>query len=144
MGKRDQVLAAFGRNLRTQRERKGLTQEQLGLEADITMRYIGMIERAETSATVGMLGKVAEADGDTATAISAYEQAGALLPQHHRPWLFLSQLYAHSGRADQQAKAADLRKRAEGLCRGGNVDAAVQRSLPHDFAMMGCAGLLGY
>ena len=50
-------------NVRRLRKERGLTQEQLAHEAGIAMRYIGMIERAETSATVGMLGKLAEALG---------------------------------------------------------------------------------
>lgn len=54
----DRVVAANVRRLRLER---GLTQEQLALEAGIAMRYVGMIERAETSATVGMLGKLATA-----------------------------------------------------------------------------------
>ena len=54
----EQIVATNVRRLRLER---GLTQEQLGLEAGIAMRYVGMIERAETSATVGMLGKLAEA-----------------------------------------------------------------------------------
>lgn len=48
-------------NLRRIRKVRGLSQEQLALQADIAMRYIGMLERAETSATVGMLGKLAHA-----------------------------------------------------------------------------------
>jgi transcriptional regulator with XRE-family HTH domain len=56
----EQIVAA---NVRRIRKERGLTQEQLALQAEIAMRYIGMIERAETSATVGMLGKLAEALG---------------------------------------------------------------------------------
>ena len=85
---------------------------------------------------------MAEATGDTAGAISGYEQAGALLPQHHRPWLFLSRLYERSGRAEWRGKAAELRRKAEKLCGDAKAQAAVQRALPHDFTMMGCAGLL--
>jgi transcriptional regulator with XRE-family HTH domain len=48
-----------GANVRRLRKERGLTQEQLAHEAGIAMRYVGMIERAETSATVGMLGKLA-------------------------------------------------------------------------------------
>ncbi len=87
------------------------------------------------------LGRVAEASGDTATAISDYEQAGTLIPQHHRPWLYLSQLYGKSDRAEWRARAPELQKRAEGLCRDGKMDAGAVRSLPHDFTMMGCASL---
>jgi hypothetical protein len=88
------------------------------------------------------LGRVAQASGDTALAVSDYEQARKLIPQHHRPWLFLSQLYEHSGRPEWRAESGKLRKRAEGLCRDTEARAAVRRSLPHDFTMMGCEGLL--
>jgi transcriptional regulator with XRE-family HTH domain len=56
----DQIVAA---NVRRIRKKRCLTQEQLALEAQVAMRYIGMIERAETSATVGVLGKLAKALG---------------------------------------------------------------------------------
>ena len=48
-----------GANVRRLRHARGLSQEQLALQADVALRYVGMIERAETSATVGMLGKLA-------------------------------------------------------------------------------------
>jgi transcriptional regulator with XRE-family HTH domain len=56
MAEWDRVVA---RNVRRLRKERGLTQEQLALEAEVALRYVGMIERAETSATVGMLGKLA-------------------------------------------------------------------------------------
>ena len=56
----EQIVAG---NVRRLRKERGLTQEQLALEAGIAMRYVGMIERAETSATVGMLGRVAGGAG---------------------------------------------------------------------------------
>ena len=56
----EQIVAANVKRIRIER---GLTQEKLALDAGIAMRYVGMIERAETSATVGMLGKLAEALG---------------------------------------------------------------------------------
>ena len=54
----DGVVAA---NVRRIRKERGLTQEQLALQAGIAMRSVGMIERAEASATAGMLGKLADA-----------------------------------------------------------------------------------
>lgn len=50
-------------NLRRLRRERGLTQEQLAFESGVAVRYIGMIERGETSATVGMLGKLGLALG---------------------------------------------------------------------------------
>lgn len=52
-----------GENVRRLRMERGMTQEQLAFEVGITMRYVGMIERAETSVTIGVLGKLAEALG---------------------------------------------------------------------------------
>ncbi len=88
------------------------------------------------------LARLAEVKGDTADAISGYERAGALIPQHHRPWLLLSRLYERSDRAAWHAKAVDLRRKAEKLCEDPKAREAMQRALPHDFTMMGCAGLL--
>lgn len=88
------------------------------------------------------LGRVAQASGDTALAAAEYEQAGALVPEHHRPWLFLSQLYEHSSRPEWRAKSGKLRDRAQGLCRDAKARETVRRALPHDFTMMGCEGLL--
>ena len=88
------------------------------------------------------LGRVAASSGDTAEAITDYEQAGALIPEHHRPWLFLSRLYAGSSRAESRAKSADLQRRAAKLCRDAKTREAARRALPHDFTMMGCDGLL--
>jgi len=88
------------------------------------------------------LARVTEATGDTTQAISDYEKSGALIPQHHRPWLFLSRLYERSDRAAWHAKAIDLRRKAEKLCEDPKAREAAQRALPHDFTMMGCAGLL--
>jgi hypothetical protein len=80
------------------------------------------------------LARVAEARGDTAAAISGYEEAGNLIPQHHRPWIFESRLNA--------GKAAELRRKADKLCADRKAQEAVARALPHDFTMFGCGGLL--
>ena len=85
------------------------------------------------------LGTVAQASGDTVLAASDYEQAAALIPQHHRPWLLLSHLYEHSGRAEWRANSGPLRKKAEALCRDEKARQAVWEALPHDFTVMtGC------
>ncbi len=47
MGKRDQVLAAFGRNLRKHRERTRLTQETLAEKAEMDRTYVSDIERGK-------------------------------------------------------------------------------------------------
>lgn len=48
-----------GDNVRRLRTERGMTQETLAGEADLAMRHLGRIERAEISVTVGVLGKLA-------------------------------------------------------------------------------------
>jgi len=50
-------------NLRRLRHAKGMTQEELAERAGLSARYIGAIERARVSASVTVLGQVAEALG---------------------------------------------------------------------------------
>ncbi|ARO32805.1 XRE family transcriptional regulator protein (plasmid) [Rhizobium etli] len=50
-------------NLRRIRHGKHLTQEELAHLTGLSMRHIGAIERAEMSATVTVLGQIAEALG---------------------------------------------------------------------------------
>lgn len=53
--------AVVGRNLRRLRLARGLSQEQLAGEAELAMRHLGRIERAESSATAQILGRLAKA-----------------------------------------------------------------------------------
>ncbi len=48
-------------NLRRLRHAKGMTQEELAERAGLSARYIGAIERADVSASVTVLGQVADA-----------------------------------------------------------------------------------
>jgi transcriptional regulator with XRE-family HTH domain len=48
-------------NLRRLRYDKKLTQEELAERSGLSMRYVGSIERGAVSASVSVLGKVAEA-----------------------------------------------------------------------------------
>ncbi len=48
-------------NLRRLRHAKGMTQEELAERAGLSARYIGAIERAAVSASVTVLGQVADA-----------------------------------------------------------------------------------
>jgi transcriptional regulator with XRE-family HTH domain len=48
-------------NLRRARHDKRLTQEELAERAGLSARYIGAIERADVSASVTVLGHIAEA-----------------------------------------------------------------------------------
>lgn len=49
-----------GLNIRKYREKKGWTQEQLALEADLHRAYIGQIERGEKSIGLKNLYKIAK------------------------------------------------------------------------------------
>lgn len=48
-------------NLRRLRHAKGVTQEELAERAGLSARYIGAIERADVSASVTVIGQVADA-----------------------------------------------------------------------------------
>lgn len=53
-----EIVAA---NLRRTRAAKQLTQEELAGRAEVSMRYIGAMERGATSASITVLGKIADA-----------------------------------------------------------------------------------
>ena len=48
-----------GRNVRKARKSRRMSQEQLALQADLDLRYLGGIERGEFNPTVSVLGKLA-------------------------------------------------------------------------------------
>jgi len=48
-------------NVRRARNTKGLTQEELAHRAGLSVRYLGSVERGEVSATVSVLGRLADA-----------------------------------------------------------------------------------
>jgi transcriptional regulator with XRE-family HTH domain len=48
-------------NLRRLRHAKGMTQEELAERAGLSARYVGGIERADISASVTVLGRIADA-----------------------------------------------------------------------------------
>ena len=48
-------------NLRRLRHAKGMTQEELAEGAGLSARYVGAIERADVSASVTILGRIADA-----------------------------------------------------------------------------------
>lgn len=50
-------------NLRRLRQRLEQTQEELADRAGLSVRYVGAIERAEVSASVTVLGRIADALG---------------------------------------------------------------------------------
>ncbi len=57
------ILKQFGKKVREERTRKGLSQERLGELAKVHRTYIGMIERAEKNITITNMEKIARALG---------------------------------------------------------------------------------
>lgn len=53
----------MAKNLRRARHDKKLTQEELADRAGLSMRYVGSIERGDVSASVTVLGQIANALG---------------------------------------------------------------------------------
>lgn len=60
MNKR-QLLIKFGKKVREERLRKGLSQEALADIAGVHRTYIGMIERGEKNITLSNIEKIAKA-----------------------------------------------------------------------------------
>ncbi len=64
-------------NLRRLRHAKKMTQEALADRADVSARYIGAIERAKVSASVTVLGQIADALGVEAEELVRSPHRGA-------------------------------------------------------------------
>jgi len=56
-----EILIRFGKKVREERTRLGLSQEKLANRAGVHRTYIGMIERAEKNITLENIGKMAKA-----------------------------------------------------------------------------------
>jgi transcriptional regulator with XRE-family HTH domain len=56
-----EVLVKFGKKVREERDRLGLSQEELASRAGVHRTYIGMIERAEKNITLQNIEKIAKA-----------------------------------------------------------------------------------
>ena len=56
-----QINKEVGRKIRRYRIKKGLSQEELGFEADLHRAYIGQIERGEKNIGIQNLAKIAKA-----------------------------------------------------------------------------------
>jgi len=61
--KRMDLKEVMALNLRRVRHDKAMTQEELAARADLSARYVGSIERAGVSASVTVLGRLADALG---------------------------------------------------------------------------------
>ncbi len=57
------LVQVLGRNVRAARKRRGLSQEQLALEADMKRSYVSDLERGTRNPTVAALGRLAAALG---------------------------------------------------------------------------------
>ena len=57
------ILIQFGKRVREERMKKGISQERLGELAKVHRTYIGMIERAEKNITLVNMEKIAKALG---------------------------------------------------------------------------------
>jgi transcriptional regulator with XRE-family HTH domain len=55
--------AIVGANVRRARQKAGLTQEQVALQADIDLTYVGGIERGRRNPSVLVLARIADALG---------------------------------------------------------------------------------
>ena len=69
MVKHDSVLAAFGKNVRSAREKKELTQEKLAEIADLDPTYVSGIERGLRNPGIRNVAKIAKALGLTTAAL---------------------------------------------------------------------------
>lgn len=56
-----EILIKFGKKVRCERARLGLSQEELAGRAGVHRTYIGMIERAEKNITLENIEKIAKA-----------------------------------------------------------------------------------
>jgi transcriptional regulator with XRE-family HTH domain len=56
-----EILIKFGNKVRKERNKLGLSQEELAAKAGVHRTYIGMIERAEKNITLENIEKVAKA-----------------------------------------------------------------------------------
>ena len=57
------AITQFGKRVREERMKKGISQERLGELAGVHRTYIGMIERAEKNITLTNMTKIAKALG---------------------------------------------------------------------------------
>jgi len=61
MKAKKRILIKFGKRVREERLKRGLSQEDLADKAGVHRTYIGMIERAEKNITLENIDKIAKA-----------------------------------------------------------------------------------
>lgn len=74
------LAITFGRVLRDLRKQAGLTQEQLGFEAELERNYISMLERGERQPTLTTLIKLARPLQTSAAALVARVEGALTMP----------------------------------------------------------------
>jgi len=60
------LVELLGRNVRTVRQARGISQEQLAFDADMKRSYVSDLERGTRNPSVRALGRIADALGVTA------------------------------------------------------------------------------
>ncbi|MBT9495682.1 MAG: helix-turn-helix transcriptional regulator [Paucibacter sp.] len=73
------IALTFGRVLRDLRKQAGLTQEQLGFEAELERNYISMLERGERQPTLTTLIKLARPLQSKASHMVALVEAAVIM-----------------------------------------------------------------
>jgi transcriptional regulator with XRE-family HTH domain len=64
------ALLALGNAIRTIRQAKGISQEELALRAEVDRSYVGRIERGDNNVAILTLAKLAKALGTTVAKIA--------------------------------------------------------------------------
>ena len=70
----DKVIQAFGKALREVRKEKGLTQEQLGFEADLQLIYVSKLELGQQQPSLTTIFKLANGLSCSATELIRYTE----------------------------------------------------------------------
>lgn len=76
------ISSAFGKVLRQKRKAAGLTQEQLGLDANVQRNFVSLIERGVNQPTITVVFKLAHALGCQPSQLFA--EVEEMLAQDHQ------------------------------------------------------------
>jgi transcriptional regulator with XRE-family HTH domain len=79
------AAAAFGRVLRQLRQERGLTQEELGFEADLRRTYISILELGQQQPTLTTILKLAKPLGRSAAELVGLVEAELTRTRRKRP-----------------------------------------------------------
>ncbi len=87
------------------------------------------------------LARIYHSKGNTEEAIAMALKAIPLIPEHHRPYQFLAELYRGSAMEERKRKADDADKKAKALCSDREALQTVDKTLGRDFFIYSCRGL---